>query len=121
MLQAAPAVALPLYYADVRRTGEGNGFVYAYGYKCLPGRLKVGSTEVDSVQRIAAQIGTSTPDKPALFLEIKTDKCRVMERAIQTVLEARGQKITGGGAEWFATTREEIEALYRLIKDGRAG
>ena len=90
--------------------------MYAYGYHCCPERLKVGSTEVDTVQRIAAQINTSTPAKPVLFLEIKTNGCRVFERAIQAVLEARGQKISGGGAEWFTTSRDEILAIYKFIK-----
>jgi hypothetical protein len=49
--------------------------------------LKVGFTEANSVQRIAAQIGTSTPDKPVLLIEIKTDQCRALERAIQATLD----------------------------------
>src|SRR5215469_12840462 len=50
--------------------------LYVYGYRCAPDRLKIGSTEVDTVQRIAAQITTSTPFKPVLLIEIKTDVCR---------------------------------------------
>ena len=102
--------------ADVLRIGEGAGFVYAYGYRCLGDRLKVGSTQVDTIQRIAAQISTSTPDKPALFLEIRTDDCRRIEKAIQAVLEARSKKIDGGSVEWFTTSRDEILAIYKFIK-----
>jgi hypothetical protein len=83
----------------------------------LPDRLKVGSTEWDSVQRNAAQIGTSTPDKPALCLEIKTDHYRALERAIQATLEVRGRKIFGGGTEWFKTSRDEVLAIYEFVKD----
>lgn len=101
--------------SEVMRLGEGLGIVYAYGYRCANDRLKIGSTENDTVQRIAAQIGTSTPDKPVLYLEIKTDNCRALERAIQATLEARGKKIVGGGAEWFITSRDEIEAIYDFI------
>ena len=75
--------------SDVLHLGEGPEFVYAYGYRCLPGRLKIGSTIIDTVQRIAAQIDTSTPDRPALYLEIRTNNCRVTERAIQAVLGMR--------------------------------
>jgi hypothetical protein len=78
--------------SNVVRRGTGSGNVYAYGYKCAPDRLKIGSTELDTVQRIAAQISTSTPDQPVLFLEIKTDKCRVLERALHAILEYRGKK-----------------------------
>jgi hypothetical protein len=63
---------------NVERTGEGEGVVYAYGYACASDRLKVGSTELDPVQRIAAQSGTSTPDKPVLAVEIRTNHCRAL-------------------------------------------
>jgi exonuclease III len=78
-------------------------------------RLKVGSTEMNTVQRIAAQITTSTPDKPVLLVEIRTDHCRALERAIQTTLETRGRKIAGGGTEWFKATRDEILTIYQFI------
>jgi hypothetical protein len=109
-------VEAAVHVSDVQRVGEGEGIVYAYGYACCADRLKVGSTEGDTVQRIAAQIATSTPDKPALLLEIRTNRCRALERAIQATLEARGCKISGGGAEWFKATRDEVVAIYRFIK-----
>jgi hypothetical protein len=102
--------------SDALRIGEGAAAVYAYGYRGYPDRLKVGSTEADTVQRIAAQISTGTPDKPVLYVEIKTNDCRSLERAVHAVLEARGRKITGGGAEWFKATREEILSIYEFIK-----
>jgi hypothetical protein len=101
--------------SDVVRVGDGVGIVYAYGYSCCPDRLKVGYTEGETVQRIAAQIGTSTPDKPMLLIEIKSNQCRALERAIQSTLETRGRKITGGGAEWFKVTREEVLEIYRFV------
>jgi hypothetical protein len=113
--QARQTVAAAVDTSDVTRIGEGTAFVYAYGYRCCPDRLKVGLTEVDTVQRIAAQIGTGTPDKPVLSVEIKTNNCRALERAIQSILETRGQKIDGAGTEWFRTTREEIMSIYRFI------
>lgn len=113
--QALRTVEEAVDTSNAVRTGEGAGFVYAYGYACCPDRLKIGSTETDTVQRIAAQIGTSTPDKPALLLEIRTDKCRALERAIHTALEVRGCKISGGGAEWFKVSRDEILAIYKFI------
>lgn len=39
--------------SDVVRLGDkGSGFVYAYGYRCVPDRLKIGKTEFNTVQRI---------------------------------------------------------------------
>jgi hypothetical protein len=101
--------------SEVIKQGEGSSCLYAYGYRCAPDRLKIGITQGNAVERIAAQISTSTPDKPVLFLEIKTDRCRAFEKALHGALEARGKKISGGGAEWFRTTRDEVLNLYRYI------
>ncbi len=112
--QAVQTVEQAVDASNVIRIGQGNGVVYAYGYRCCPDRLKIGFTQGDTVQRIAAQIGTSTPDKPTLFLEIRTNECRALERAILSVLEVRGRKIMGGGDEWFQTDREEVSAIYKF-------
>jgi hypothetical protein len=58
---------------------------------------------------------TSTPDKPVLLIEIKTNECRALERAIQATLETRGCKISGAGTEWFKATRNEVLAIYQFI------
>ena len=42
------------------------------------------------------------------------DFANALERAIQSVLEVRGRKILGGGAEWFRAGREEVSAIYRF-------
>ena len=117
--QAIRTVEEAVDTTDVVRKGEGAGIVYAYGYRCCEDRLKVGLTEANTVQRIAAQIGTSTPDKPVLLVEIKTNQCRALERAIQATLETRGRKIAGGGTEWFKASRDEVLAIYDFISQGR--
>lgn len=101
--------------SDVLRLGEGPTVVYAYGYRCAPDRLKVGLTIGDTAQRIAAQIGTGTPDKPVLLLEIRTRDCSSLERAIHAILEYRGLKIAGAGKEWFRASRDEVVAIYGCI------
>jgi hypothetical protein len=100
-----------------RRRGSGDGVVYAYGYRCAPDRLKIGCTIGDTIDRIAAQIGTSTPDKPVLYLEFRTSKCRALERAVHAILDYRGKKIKGGGDEWFLTTVGGLETLINLIEE----
>jgi hypothetical protein len=117
--QAIRTVEEAVDTTDVVRKGEGAGIVYAYGYRCCEDRLKVGLTEANTVQRIAAQIGTSTPDKPVLLVEIKTNQCRALERAIRATLETRGRKIAGGGTEWFKASRDEVLAIYDFISQGR--
>jgi hypothetical protein len=103
--------------SDVIRIGSGATVVYAYGYRCIPDRLKIGLTTGDTVQRIAAQISTGTPDRPVLVLEIRTHDCAALERAIHATLEYRGHKITGGGKEWFKTKREDIVAIYNYVSN----
>jgi hypothetical protein len=113
--EALHEVAAAVDTAEVLRLGEGPTVVYAYGYRCAPDRLKIGLTEGDAIQRITAQISTGTPDKPVLFLEIRTHDCSSLERAIHATLEYRGSKITGAGKEWFKTTREEVVAIYETV------
>jgi T5orf172 domain len=113
--QAIQQIAGTVDTSDALKIGSGGRVVYAYGYECAPDRLKIGLTEGDTVQRIAAQIGTSTPDKPVLKLEIRTHDCSSLERAIHAILKYRGRKIEGGGAEWFKVTREEIVEIYEAV------
>jgi hypothetical protein len=113
--EALHEVAASVDTSDVLRLGDGPKVVYAYGYRCAPDRLKIGLTEGDAVQRITAQISTGTPDKPVLFLEIRTHDCNSLERAIHATLEYRGSKVPGAGKEWFKTSREEVIAIYEAI------
>jgi T5orf172 domain len=107
--------------SDLYEEGTGDQFIYAYGYRCAPDRLKVGRTDRDVIGRIARQIGTSTPEKPSLFLIMRTADCRALEKALHGVLTLRHLKITGGGEEWFRTTRDELLEICRLINGGSAG
>ena len=113
--QAVNTVKETVDTSEVKKMGEGAGIVYAYGYRCCQDRIKIGSTDYDAVERIAQQINTSTPDKPVLLIEIRTNKCRALERAIQATLETRGCKIAGGGAECFKASRDDIVAIYQFI------
>jgi hypothetical protein len=91
--QAQESLVEAVDSSSVIRKGVGTGSVYAYGYKCAPDRLKIRSTDGDSIERVAAQISTGTPDKPVLLLEVKTPQCRVLERALHAILEYQGKKI----------------------------
>jgi hypothetical protein len=101
--------------SDVIQLGAGAGTVYVYGYRCAPDRVKIGMTTGDAVQRVAEQIWTSTPDRPVLLVEMKTDRPRSLEKAIQSVLDARGLKVEGGGGEWYKTHRVEILSIAEFI------
>jgi hypothetical protein len=109
---AINAVAAAVDTSNVLKLGEGPKVVYAYGYGCAPDRLKIGLTEGDALQRIAAQISTGTPDRPILLLEIRTHDCNSLEKAIHATLDS---KIPGAGKEWFKTNRDEVVAIYKSI------
>src|SRR3954451_24674331 len=49
--EAIKAIAQAVDTSDVVYLGQGTGVVYAYGYRCIGDRLKVGSTEADAIQR----------------------------------------------------------------------
>ena len=104
--------------SETIRLGDGKQTLYVYGYRCAPDRLKIGITEGDTVQRIAAQISTSTPDKPVLLVEIKTNDCRALEKAMHGILQVRGYKVSGGGAEWFLARVEDVLDIYRFVSGG---
>lgn len=101
--------------SDVLEVGRGDEFVYGYGYRCAPDRLKIGSCAGDVAARVAAQISTGTPDKPTLLLVIRTHDCRALERALHGIFRHRGRQVNGAGAEWFVVTREEIVAIYETV------
>jgi hypothetical protein len=102
--------------SDLHEEGTGDQTVYAYGYRCAPDRLKVGRCDGDVIGRVTSQIGTSTPDKPVLFLVIRTHDCRALEMAMHGVLRLKRRKVTGGGDEWFCTTRDELLAIYKSFE-----
>ena len=101
--------------STARRVGDGNEFVYAYGYRCAPDRLKIGRSTVDAVARIAAQISTGTPDKPVLLVEMRTHDSGALERALHGMFRLNGRQIAGAGAEWFVATAEEVLDAYGRI------
>lgn len=104
--------------SEVLVLGEGEESVYAYGYRCAPDRLKIGSAAGDAIARVAAQIGTGTPDRPMLQLVIKTHDCRALERALHGIFHWRGCRVAGAGAEWFHTTRDDIVQVYiDIVRD----
>jgi Meiotically up-regulated gene 113 len=115
MREAERDVASSVDTSTVTRLGEGNASVYAYGYKCLPDRLKIGRTDGNVVRRIVDQINESTPDRPVLHLVLATSNPGALERALHGALVLRDRTVEGGGREWYRTTVDEIVMIYRSL------
>ena len=99
----------------VREFGSGASAVYAYGYRCAPGRLKIGRTDGDVVARVTTQTNTSTPDRPRLELIFRTEQPGALERALHAWFQLRRRTVVGGGREWYAVDRDEVVEAYRVI------
>jgi len=112
---AEKEVASSVDTARAARLGQGSGCVYAYGYNCVPDRLKIGRTNGDVVSRIVSQINASTPDRPVLHLVLATSNAGALERALHGALVLRDRQVEGGGAEWFRTSVDEILAIYHAL------
>jgi len=104
--------------------GSGPEFVYAFyidvyrkvanlsGNQKWP--IKIGRS-VDIMTRMNAHT-TALPDAPVLAAILRTDDSKELEKALHAVLTFRGKKYDGdGGGEWYLTTPQEIEDLYRGI------
>jgi len=90
--EALKKIAEAVDTTDVLRLGEGDKFVYAFGYRCAPDRLKIGLTKNDPLEHVFAQINSSTRDKPVLLLEIETHDCNSIERALHAILAVSRRK-----------------------------
>lgn len=89
----------------LREFGSGPQVVYAYGYACAPDRLKVGRADGDAVARVAAQITTSTPDKPRLAALFCTHDAAALERGLHAWFQLRGRRLSARASSSSAGPR----------------
>ena len=113
----------------VQTIGEGKGVVYLYYYpshkerakssKSSVWECKIGKTDGDPYERVREQMDKKTglPENPQIGLIIKTDDPLAIERAIQSVLKARGRQKDAPGKEWFITSPYEVEYIYKKMFD----
>lgn len=113
-----------------REIGKGAVSVYVFYYDSykklaeIAGKTtwpcKIGRTDRDPVTRAFGQSGTSYPEFPHIALIINCDDSAVLEKALHSVLQLQGKWIDNApGKEWFDTSPEEVEALYRSLKAPR--
>jgi hypothetical protein len=109
-----------------RTIGRGSQAVYVYGYELYRSTAeavsdtrypcKVGRTDGAVTSRIYSQMTTSMPEWPQVWLVIRTDTSRTLERVLHGILSLRGQSMSDApGSEWFMTNPAEIEAIFEWI------
>ena len=109
--------------------GDGKGVVYLYYYPSHKERAKsskspvweckIGKTDGDPYERVREQIDKKTglPEEPQIGLIIKTDDNSAIEQAIHSILKAQGRQKDAPGKEWFITSPNEVEYIYRKMFD----
>jgi hypothetical protein len=125
-----PSIPRPGVGEAERRIGSGGQSVYVYffeadrshsrsqGRSCWP--CKVGLATRDAAGRLREQgAATARSAPPVWSLEIRTDDAGSLERSIHRVLKHAGRQTTGGGAEWFLTTPQMVEAIYLSLESIR--
>ncbi|MBQ9019695.1 MAG: GIY-YIG nuclease family protein [Bacilli bacterium] len=106
--------------------GEGKVAVYVYYYDVykelakLRGEeyfpCKIGRTDVEPLQRIISQSGTSYPERPHIALIFYCDNSSYLEATFHNVLKLKNKWIKDApGVEWFKTNIEEIKTIYNSI------
>lgn len=105
------AKAVYVYYFDVyKKLALAKGAAY---WEC-----KVGRSDKDPLQRIIGQSGTCYPELPHIALIIRCHNSHQLEAAIHNILKLRNRWIEDApGSEWFMTTPNEIEEIFRYISD----
>ncbi len=66
---------------------------------------------------VSEQSGTSLPEKPYIFLEVKTLDCSSLEQNIHSLLKLQGVKSTiAVGNEWFITNEDSLLLILENIR-----
>lgn len=114
-------------HADLE-IGSGNASVYVYYYDSyrelaiIKGsrswECKIGRTDVDPIGRIVGQAGTCYPELPHIALIIYCDDSSLLEKALHNILKLKNRWLENSpGKEWYITSPNEIEEIYKSIVD----
>tara|TARA_R110002072_G_scaffold273413_2_gene434304 strand:+ start:34226 stop:35536 length:1311 start_codon:yes stop_codon:yes gene_type:complete len=120
----------PFYIpAETRIIGRGLDEVYAYTFRSCVERaaesghsnypMKIGYTSgVDgALQRIVGQFPAAIADDARLQFIGRCSEGRKVEGKIQKHIRDSGRKLNSPGREWFSTTVDEVEALFKQHAD----
>lgn len=77
--------------------------------------IKIGKSKNEPKFRVNEQSGTALPEKPFVFLEVKTQDCLNLERNIHSTLILKRQKSSVSiGNEWFNIKILKLPIFYGL-------
>lgn len=117
----APDLEVSEPFEVLHKSGTGRGAVYAYSFPTYQRTgasfpMKIGYSDGPYQARIAAQLGSSSPENPVIYRLVHTDTPRMAERYLHSALTLLGRWIDDApGAEWFITSPDEIEALLLQV------
>lgn len=98
------------YISTLKTIGSGSEFVYAYGFPSQKAGdawpCKIGRSKRNPIWRIIDQ-QASMQERPEIWLMIKTDNSRHVERLLHIALADR--RLPTFGREWFSTSPDAIE------------
>jgi hypothetical protein len=106
--------------------GVGSQLVYVYSFPTyadhahVSGELlwpcKIGRSDRQSIDRISEQVGTSSPEWPIVYLAIRCDDSRLLERYLHSALRLSGNYLADvPGAEWFRTSPNKVKELVSSV------
>lgn len=80
--------------------------------------IKIGKSNSEPKFRVNEQSGTALPEKPYIFLEVKTADCSSLEQNIHSLLRLQGVKSkVAVGNEWFITNESSILLILENIQN----
>lgn len=80
--------------------------------------IKIGKSKSEPKHRVNEQSGTALPEKPYVFLEVKTLDCSSLEQNIHSLLKLQGVKSKiAVGNEWFITNEDSLLLILENIQN----
>ncbi len=108
-----------------KKLGEGSECVYMYYYDVYKDRAqkdgkneyecRICSVNTDDPTTVVKSYSLASPELPIIGLAIKCDNAVGLKTTLQFMLQSRGKKLNTLSDDWFYTTVEEVEELYKLV------
>ena len=103
----------------IRTLGKGKSSIYVYYYPTYWRLAEYEGKELWAckISRVKPQVRTEIPEPPEIKFFFKTDDPENLEQTLHNILKFRGKHIADAGKEWFMTSPNEIEEIYKNIME----